>query len=419
MSTHFFLSYAHSDRDPYLWDFFKRLSREVRLISGDAGERMGFIDGFNIELGQQWSNTLASALNESRILLPLYTPTYFQRGMCGAEWMAFRMRQELHMKVFGQDKPPPVILPILWVPERHLPPLPYVARHIQYSHASLGPNYVEQGVRQLSKLRKYRDQYEHVLTGLAEMIVRVGERVNLLAHPEFPAMEQMQNAFAIPDPNAPAPPDPHLQSQTYGPRYTKFVYVAAPAHEIAGSRRSAASYGAGGHEWQPYRPPVQEEVAIIAQLVTASQGLHYGAIPMNGRVVEEIEAAHQNRNMVLFIVDPWTLRLETYHRQMRDIDAREGLQYVVLIPSNIHDEETAAARDALEAALRTAFPRRSGDSGFFVGPIGSTDEFRAQLALILENLRSRLMSEAPPLKTGNDVQDRSLPIVSSSQEPGS
>ena len=78
----FFLSYAPLDSDPYLKRFHKDLSAAVRRLKGLPDTEVGFIDTSGIETGDRWTDSLISALQTTRVLLVLYSPTYFRKEYC-------------------------------------------------------------------------------------------------------------------------------------------------------------------------------------------------------------------------------------------------------------------------------------------------------------------------------------------------
>jgi hypothetical protein len=85
---------------------------------------------------------MSEALQSSRLMLSLYSPTYFTRLYCGKEWEVFRRREAL----YGATRPPGtygVILPLLWVPARYFENAPPATQAVQFNHASLGAIYEE------------------------------------------------------------------------------------------------------------------------------------------------------------------------------------------------------------------------------------------------------------------------------------
>src|SRR5437660_4800530 len=116
----FFLSYARIDRDNYLRRFVRLLSETIPRRTNVQLANIGFFDGKDIEPGDQWTTALETGLQTSRVLIALYSPNYFERPYCGKEWTIFRSRLQGVTPAGGA--PPPLIIPILWQPEKVLPP---------------------------------------------------------------------------------------------------------------------------------------------------------------------------------------------------------------------------------------------------------------------------------------------------------
>ncbi|HEU0077485.1 MAG TPA: FxsC protein [Longimicrobiaceae bacterium] len=413
MSYHpFFLSYARVDRDPILDRFYAELNKEVRFRSGDANP--GFMDGWTIKVGESWEPALFDGLQSSAVLVPVYTATYFRRPVCGREWEVFRLRQHEYTVLFNQPAPP-AILPLLWGALEDLPdPLPEVAAEIQHGHNEFGELYAQEGLRTLMSRTTHRKRYLDFLDAFAARIIELSRQYRLpRARLEKDAagrerIDTVEDAF-----RRGGGPE---RGDRIGPRYVKFVYVAATQQEIAAMRKQHEAYSSKtALEWHPYHPPEKDEVVMLAQEVTFSRKFIYQEIPFdvrrNASLLKALEEAEQNGNLIVLIVDPWTLRLQGYFGSMQDCDAHANLQYAVAVPWNLADPETLAARDVLEATLANAFQHSSRkDPNYFLNPVGSADELKRRLAESLEFMsRARQAGQGP----GSGEGGPSLPLVSS------
>ncbi len=387
----FFFSYARFDKDPYLKRFYDDLVDCVRVNAGGGRERIGFFDSESIELGQEWPEELATALQTARVLVPVYTPSYFASEYCAREWQVFEERRRA-----AGDRPP-VILPVLWVPQDKLPSnLPEAVLDLQYSHEQLGGIYVQEGLRQLMRQRRYLDDRRQIIDGLAERIVEIARKHPLPPLPAPPSVKQVPSAFQ-PPPGTPAAPTPASPANV-GPRYVQFIFVAGRRNEIEAQRlRKKLDYygGEGGPDWQPYLPDVAEEIAFLANAVAISEKLRYEMVPLDANLIQRLDEAERDNKVVAIIVDTWTLRLEQYHRFMREYDKRSYQNCVVLIPWN-YDEETKRTEETLQQAVQLTFLNRclSKDPNTFIDTIRSPEELRTSLSRALNAARMRIFTVA-------------------------
>lgn len=387
----FFFSYARDDRDPYLKKLYDELVDSVRVNVGGSREEVGFLDTVDTKPGEEWPAVLAAALQTTRVFVPVYTPSYFVSEYCGREWQVIEERR----KAAGGR--PPVILPVLWVPADMLPGnLPDAVLDLQYSHEQLGEIYVREGLRQLMRQRRYLDARRQIIDGLAERIVEIAREHPLPPLPAPPSIQQVPSAFQ-PPPGAPSPPAP-AGPGTLGPRYVQFIFVAGRRNEFELQRlRTKLEYygGEGGPDWQPYLPDLAEEIAFLANRVAISEKLRYEMVPLDANLIQRLDEAERDNKVVAIIVDTWTLRLEQYHRFMREYDRRSYQNCVVLIPWN-YDEETKLTEEKLQQAVQLTFLNRSlsRDPNTFIDTIRSPEELRTNLSRALNAARMRIFTVA-------------------------
>lgn len=426
----FFISYARVDADEYLKKFVKELVKCVRLQVGGSAEEVGFFDTEDIALGQEWPAALSAALQGARVMLPIYTPSYFLSENCGREWQIFEDRRCAAVAGQSAGQPagqsgalrPPVILPVLWVAQDRLPsPLPAVATEIQYTHEQLGAEYAGEGMWQLMRLSKFRDARREVIDRLAATIISVAKEHPLPELPSPPALRSVTSAFlgrpASPPAGGAATPaaaSAPTSTGAAGPRYVQFIFVAGRRSELQGVRSRLDGYGnEGGIDWQPYLPDYSEEVYVFAQSVAATEKLRYESVPLGPDLIQRLEAAERDDKIVVLLVDTWTLRLEQYHRFMREYDRRSFLNCVVAVPWNPRDEETVGSRDLLEKALQITFSNRlaTSDPESFQSGIASPDELRQKLSAALNAARMRLLNVAKVRKLAESQRVIARPLL--------
>jgi serine/threonine protein kinase/O-acetyl-ADP-ribose deacetylase (regulator of RNase III) len=216
----FYLSCAEEDlNDDRVRRFYNDLKSEVRRITGDKEERIGWFNGRDFALHEN-----LPALQNSRTLVPLFTPNYFKSVICGKVWQFFLERiQAWETLQLGPDRPPPIILPVLWSPKESLPqPLPVAAESIRQIE------WGNEGLRDVqgSSSRYYNSLVSYFVGRLVET-ARSNVVPPLAAAPATYA--DLRNAFAEPTSEtkfseAEPPPPP--------PRQGRWIAVAGTSGQI-------------------------------------------------------------------------------------------------------------------------------------------------------------------------------------------
>jgi FxsC-like protein len=439
MAHTFFLSYARSDADSYFKRFRQELAEAVRVRVSGALEDVAFVDRDDILPGEEWRVELADALRHSKVLVPVYSRSFFSSDYCGREWTVFRQRQDVAV-AGGAARRPPVIQPVLWVGWDDLPDsLPGVAGDIQLEHDKYGEEYAQVGLRRMMMQSRYRNARTDVIEGIADMIVDVARVDALPPLPAAPVLSDIPSAFiaaaaplGVAGIVAPAvvagvagvagigaAAAPAGRSSTSGPRYVQFIYVAGRRDQLAPLRKQVACYGEdSGEQWKPYHPEVSCGIADLALEVAGTERFYTQPMPLAPDLISRLEEAERQDNLVAIIVDTWTLRLEEYHTFMREYDKRSFLNCVVLVPWNSADEETEGSREVLEDAIRATFPVRSAirDPKSFIDAIGSSDDLRSSLANSLTAARARVINAADVRRRAESAKVFVKPVISVTRE---
>jgi FxsC-like protein len=421
MADHlFFLSYARNDKNGYLEKFHEELSEAVARWSARPAAQVGFFDRSGIELGADWPAALVEGLQSSRVLVSLYSPSYFTREYCGKEWSLFRMRQEELARARPGTPPPEAILPVLWMPRESLPAeLPPAAGELQFDHGALGGEYVREGLLQLRTLSIYRDQYEIVVNQLAKRIVELS-RQKLPRHPRVKSPADLANAFAAPKPSPsfgapPAPPAAPAGLGKEGPRHVQCVYVAARRGELAAQRVRAGldAYGEeSGMEWSPYHPKLSDEIGLLVNHVTVGEGFLYTHGEVDEALLARLEDAKRRNKIVVMVVDAWTLCLDAYRQRMREVDERNFFNTAILVPWNPDDPETTERGDELQAQLKGTLVGRYVTRDQFADAIESAETLKDRLKEVLSTARMRVITAAEVLKKAEGDRIVPRPVVS-------
>ena len=411
----FFISYARLDRDEYLKRFYNDLCRTVRQLAGlSEEEHIGFFDAEDIEPGEVWPERLAEGLRTSRLFVPLYSPTYFNREYCGKEWQVFRSRLDACAEASDGQRPP-LILPVLWLPLDYLPKaLPDAISEVQYTHDTFGNIYATEGLRYIMTLSKYHDEYQDFLGKFAKMLLQKVYEHPLSPIEDLKPIKEIESAFhsQISQMLTPA-----QVSQNLGPRYVQFIFVAGRRDELRALRQNLDFYGEeGGLDWRPYQPDVPEEIGIIAQEIASREKLRYEAIPLDTNLMQKLRLAQQQNKLVVILVDTWTLLLEQYREFVQAYDGYESLNCILMILWNSEDVETMDKQSDLKNNVVYAFPTKSTkkDPRSFMDQIDTIDDLSRELSITLNEARMNIVRLAEVIRQVESKPKIPKPTISAS-----
>lgn len=403
---YFFLSYARGDDDPFVQQFFRDLSGEVRAHAGLPADReVGFFDAHSLEVGASWSPRLMEALAGCRSFIALLSPRYFLSEPCGKEWAVFADRLERYHRDSGVL--PSALLPMLWLPPKSLPE---PVGGYQYANERLPDAYERAGMRQLMRLQRHRDSYLELVSDLARQIVEVADahplpgpvadldfgRVASAFHGPPAGVAAMAAGVAAADPAS----DPPAATRA---NFVHFI-VAAPSRadleseELAALRRNREFYGSQPQEWAPYRPDMSTPIADYACAIAERRSFHSGVADLSG-LAERIAHARSNNQIVVLLVDVWSTQLREHRRALavcNEIDQQtEESTTAIMVPAGHDDQETQANWRQLGDSLRAVFLKRAviGDDVMFRPSILTYDAFNADLQVVLEVAKNRIFGK--------------------------
>lgn len=269
---YFFLSYAHStptstgigadDIDPSVKDFYRDLSAEVRrLARPSAPPEVGFFDDL-LPAGSDWHAGLTAALGAAEVFVPLYSPGYLSRPWPQRERESFRRRVAA---LVPDEEWRRHVIPVLWIPFPPEDRLPDVDEALVIGRGI--PGYAENGLRALSVLTSYREQYLQIRDRLAHRIVEVAERSQL-------------GPSSAPDPDEVTTAPTPLSETPF------VVAVCAPTKSVL---------------WKPF---AQAEVPIAEYAATVAERLGLAA-----RIVDlGVERSILDTCPAVLLIDPWILQ---------------------------------------------------------------------------------------------------------------
>lgn len=409
MDYWFFFSYAHSDslNNVFLQQFYNDLAEGVRVRTGDQPqainfldkEKPGFIDREGISLGAMWDPALMEGLNTCKVFVPLYSPSYFRSEYCGKEFTVFWDRMNEHLKEKEFPASESVILPVLWTSEKAMKRfLPPALNDIQYNHGSYPDDYWKLGAMQLQKLaanekNEYYTAYTNLIDLLADTIVDAANRVGLPPGKlSLPALSTVKGVFA--------PGTSPSSGADDGPRRIQFIFVAASLDEIQtlkNPRQETKFYGQkGGSDWLPYLDVFKGDASKLAieAIEAFAKNSQYEEIPLGEDTKDKIKQAVDQGNIVVVVVDTWTLQLPKYLELVAPLDEYSPLNCVTIIAWNEADEELIANKSILQTAVEGAFKtkviRELPD--FKSTPIKSYETFKEELIKALHQARKDILA---------------------------
>jgi FxsC-like protein len=237
-APYFFLSYARSDplagnpeEDPNLpvETFFADLSAAVRRHASDGGRDVGFFDQ-EIPRGSDWKQFITRALSKAQVFVPLYSVAYLANSWPGRELTCFKER----VKEAGGLDPIRRLVPVLWAP---LAGVKYPPGLREAVDPVTEPDYADNGLCALLKLKPYHDLYQEVVDRMGAQIVEIAERdpIEPVEPDKVGDIEKAPSAF----PAARRLP-------------VFFIQVAAPTAASASESRDLRAYGKSSADWRPF-----------------------------------------------------------------------------------------------------------------------------------------------------------------------
>ena len=396
MAYEFFLSYARSNNDAYLVEFFEALSEQIRLIRGLPKEQsVGFIDQREEELGDDWDTTIVEALQTSKVLLALASPGYFKSGYGLKEWALFEERCRV---AAAGGKMLPLVKPLIWVPFKRadVPPAMSVR---QYTFGNPDALQNTRGVRYLLRqLQENRKVYVDLVEALAQEIVDAADAhpIGRLANvPKLKDVRLPGEAAAAAQPLVGAVPVP----TPTGPKHVRFVYVAASPLQFGTARGADPYVDIGGPDWKPFYPDNKARVHRFVQSIVANEDLDFTSdeLPFGPNLLSEIDEAWRRRQIVVLIVDGWSLNWSAdFRATLTLLDQRLDYHWCALVPWNDMDPDSFANRAVIENAVKQTFGKHQflNNPLFYRSGIRSADELKAALREVLIRLKEEIRKVA-------------------------
>jgi FxsC-like protein len=394
----YFVSYARDDLyigkkkdtlEEHLSRFLEDLREAVRSKAGRLQEdRVDFRDTEQIGLGQQWRTVVIDALQASRLVLAIYTPTFFTRPECGVELGFMEARRLQHFAAGAQ--PHEFIIPVIWQPLAENA-TPAALKGVNYYFADLPAEYKSYGLRALARQQRFSNEYEQSVEAIAAQIEGVRQLALLPPHPDPPAPARL-NIFTplAAGGSAPAPAD-----AVKGPRGVRFAYVAATRPEIAG-KPHVTPYGDRCEEWQP-SPTDDRQIGMLAPIVAGTSRFIPYPLTVDATLKQQVADAQKDNALVVLLVDVWTAcRVTRYRELLQQYDGVGTLNAAALVVWNEQDADIVADKAELEQWLQyVVFPvNHSRGAPYYRPSIESVAALEVTLRETLERLRNEMMVKA-------------------------
>ena len=397
MPRGFFFSYARINRDDHLNRFYDDLCKEAALKQYWPGGEIGFFDTKSLETGTMWEPELEKALGSSRVLVAICSPNYINSTYCGKEFQIFHERHQDFIKRYQPQKGPRFIFPVIW--GHPSGSLHDTIKLYQLANDGLGGSkfpqaYMENGLHYLMKLDQHKDDYRIFVTHLAHQIVDAATEHALDELANVRPLDQVKNAFAAES----AAEEPEA-SQAF------FAFVAGKPTELVNKVKSVDRYRLkGGGDWRPFLPKT-DTMTYLASGSASNQNLFYREVPADGSLLDLIEAADKRKEIVVIVVDPWTLKLSSYQGLMKEYDKKNFKNCALLVSWSADGTETEQELQELRELVSETFEYKKSLRKMipYRDDIRSITTLKGELIKILVNWKKKYIASIPnPVQLKND-----------------
>jgi FxsC-like protein len=211
-----------------------------------------------------------------------------------------------------------------------------------------------------------------------------------------------------------------------GRKRVRFIYVAAHPSRFSGLRSTDAYLDNGAGDWRPFYPADPRPVdPLVAQVATRDDLLFsYEERPFDDKLLQVIGEALERRQIVVIVVDPWTVYWDSLQPQpiyapiLRDLDQRIGYHWSVLVPDT--DPECSARREDIYAVVRSTFDLHANvlrNPTFYRDGISSAAELQTVVAEMLTRLKEEINKRADVVRPVAPIMPRQTLSGPSAAQP--
>jgi FxsC-like protein len=193
-----------------------------------------------------------------------------------------------------------------------------------------------------------------------------------------------------------------------GLKFVRYVFVAGLKHQMGTLRQVHDSYAnyVDRRDWRPCFPDLDRAVEGIATGPAKADSRNYEILPPSPQSLDVLREARRLNNVILILVDPWSVRLPELQQFLRDFDAEEFPNSAVLVNWNGKDPEVAGKAAQLEAVLKEHFQGRIGRKEYHKDPVSSAETIEQAVLEAFAAVQARLieLGKIRPAGTGDTAQ---------------
>jgi len=383
----FFLSFSSTDwrngakDDLHL--FFADLETKLKKF-GFKGR--GFFSSRDIGRGHDWEKELHQVLPASHVIVPMYSPNYFNSPWCGREWEVFWRRQkDIRANPPLDVKSEEVILPVIWTAD--FLELPADVPKVQYKNpVSDSSVYTDKGLGTLMQSPrkhpgKYEDFVERFATELGKMIRNQGaDKMRALPDPD---LKKVDLTFPV--------------NFKWGLKHVRYVFLAGRYDEMQALRKTHTPYGQfeSRLDWRPCFPDVDRSAGDIARAVAqenGKDGYEFVEPRAANDLLQTMREASSRNNVIAVLVDPWSLSLHPFKEFAEKFDSEAFPTSGVIVTWNSNDGETPNHLPLLKNRLADHFRGRATRQEYYNPDVTTPDDLRDAIVATFAAAQERLLS---------------------------
>jgi FxsC-like protein len=196
--------------------------------------------------------------------------------------------------------------------------------------------------------------------------------------------------------------------------------VAGQQQELQTVRNTLTAYDSDGRLWKPYFPDVDRTVALFTQRAATDAELQHEVLPLSNALLAQLEAADESNTIVVLVVDPWTLNVQSYQEYMKSYDKRNLVSCAVLVVWNPADQNDRLTPPQLLQKVRETFKNSITNQNLYVREmVKSPADFNAELVSAIVEIRRRLDARAKLYRPIDSAGFTAIPQVATPSAPPS